>query len=528
MKKLTNIPFLEIESIPLLIKDFLTQKIAGFESQFFNLDNIEKQFLLKERSFSHENRNVLYEVVQQQYSDVEQSAKQKSNLKNLELPHTFTVTTGHQLNLFTGPAFFVYKILQTIKLAELLKNEFPAKNFVPLFWLASEDHDFEEINHFKTEHHYYETKAKSGGAVGRIKVEDDFFISQFEEEFKDSIFGTELILLLKRAYKKGNTLSEATRIIVQELFSDYGLIVLDGDEAKLKAEMKSVFKDELLNQSLFETTQETVGVLTEKYGKVQINPREINLFYLTETRDRIAFENDKFVIVDTDKSFTQEEILAELENYPERFSPNALMRPVYQETILPNIAYIGGNAEIMYWLELQNYFKEIDLPFPILIPRNSMLMISEKTISKTESLGLEINDFFKNFAVVTNNLLLTDNEILPLLVQQENQLKEQFISLKEKAELTEKTFGNLVEAEQIRQLKSFERMKKRLLRAEKIKQSEKLERLENLFLTIHPGNTWQERNYNFSVFYADLGKQWLHNCYDELEVENSELIIFTV
>lgn len=528
LKKLTNIPFLEIESIPLLIKDFLTQKIPGFESQFFNLENIEKQFLQKEKSFSSEKRKVLCEVLQNQYSDFPQSEKQQSNLKNLELENTFTVTTGHQLNLFTGPVFFIYKILQTIKLAEFLNQKFPTKNFVPLFWLASEDHDFEEINHFKTENHYYETKAKSGGTVGRIEVEDDFFISQFEEEFKDSVFGTELILLLKRAYRKGNTLSQATRIIVHELFSDYGLIVLDGDEAKLKSEMKSVFKEELVNQDLFETTQGTVHFLTEKYGKVQVNPREINLFYLSETRDRIAFEDNQYVIVDQEKSFSQEEILAELENHPEKFSPNALMRPVYQETILPNITYIGGNAEIMYWLELKNYFEKLDLPFPILIPRNSMLMISEKTVAKTKNLGLEINDFFKNFAVVTNNLLFENNEILPLLNQQETQLKEQFDNLKVKAELTEKTFGNLVEGEQTRQLKSFDRMRKRLLRAEKIKQSEKLERLENLFQKIHPGNTWQERNYNFSVFYADLGQEWLHSCYQDLEVENSELIIFTI
>ena len=528
MNKLTNIPFLEIESIPLLIKDFLQQKIPGFESQFFNLENIEKQFQLKKQSFSDDKRKVLCEVLQEQHSHQQQSAKQQSNLKDLELHETFTVTTGHQLNLFSGPVFFIYKILQTIKLAEFLSEKFPSKNFVPLFWLASEDHDFEEINHFKTENYYYEIKAKSGGVVGKIKVEDDFFISQFEEEFKDSVFGTELILLLKRAYKKGNTLSQATRVIVQELFSDYGLLVLDADEAKLKAEMKATFKDELIHQNLFETTQETVGFLTEKYGKVQVNPREINLFYLTETRDRIAFEDNQFIIVETEKSFTKEEILAELENHPERFSPNALMRPIYQETILPNIAYVGGNAEIMYWLELKNYFKKLNLPFPILIPRNSMLMISEKTVSKIGNLGLEINDFFKNFAEVTNQLLMKGNEILPLLNQQEINLKEQFLNLKQTAELTEKTFGNLVEAEQTRQLKSFERMKKRLLRAEKIKQSEKMERLENLFLKVHPGNTWQERNYNFSVFYSDLGRDWLHNCYQELEVEKSELIIFTI
>ena len=528
MKKLTNIPFLELESIPLLIKDFLTQKIPGFENHVFTIKNIENQLQRKGQSFSQEKRKVLSEVLQNQYAAYEKSEKQQFNLQNLEQSETFTITTGHQLNLFTGPVFFIYKILQTIKLAAFLNEKFQSKHFVPVFWLASEDHDFEEINHFKTEKHYYETKAKNGGAVGRIKVEDDFFVTQFEEEFKDTVFGTELIVMLKRAYKKGNTLSQATKIIVQELFADYGLLVLNGDDPRLKAEMKQVFKEELLQQDLFETSRETVDYFTEKYGKVQVNPREINLFYLSETRDRIAFENNRYVVVDRDKSFSKEEILGELEHHPERFSPNALMRPVYQETILPNLVYIGWNAEIMYWLELKNYFRALSLPFPLLIPRNSMLMLADKTVGKAKDLGVEINDFFRNFAVVTNKLLLNENEILPLLDLQETQLKEQFGHLKEKAELTDKTFGNLVEAEQTRQLKSFERMKKRLLRAEKIKQKEKVERLENLFLRVHPGNTWQERSYNFSVFYSEWGKDWLQNCYQQLNVENSELIIFNI
>jgi len=528
LKKVAHIPFLEIDSIPVLIKDFLTQKIPGFEGKFFNFENIERQIALKTENFSAKNRQILCDVLAAQYSDFTLTEKQRENLGLLAAKNTFTVTTGHQLNLFTGPAFFIYKILQTVKLAEVLKTKFPNDNFVPIFWMASEDHDFEEINHFKTTENYYETGGKSGGAVGRIKIEDTFFISHFEEEFKDSVFGTELILLLKKAYKKGNTLTEATRIIVQEIFSEYGLLALDGDNADLKSLMKPVFKEELLKQDLNKNSAQIVAFLSEKYGKVQVNPRDINLFYLSETRDRIAFENGKFEIVDQHRSFSEEGILNVLENHPERFSPNALMRPVFQETVLPNLAYIGGNAEIMYWLELKDYFAEINLPFPVLIPRNSMLMLEEKTLSKIEKFDLKAADFFKNFAVVTKDILLNGNEILPFLEQQEEVLKNHFNDLKKRAALTEKTFGNLVEAEETRQLKSFGRMKKRLLRAEKIKQSEKMERLENLFSTIHPGNTWQERVYNFSVFYADFGREWLKLYYDEMDVKKSELIIFTI
>ncbi|MFC3160389.1 bacillithiol biosynthesis cysteine-adding enzyme BshC [Chryseobacterium arachidis] len=528
MKTINKISFQDIESIPQLIKDFLNHKIEGFEESTFSLDHFKKQIHLKQNSFTMDQRNILADTLERQLADLKLSSKQKGNLEDLRLPNTFTITTGHQLNLFSGPVFFVYKILQTIKTCSYLKENFPDFNFVPVYWMASEDHDFAEINHFKTETNFYEINEKSGGAVGRIEITDTFFISEFEKEFKDFVFGTELILMLKEAYKAGNTLTQAIQILVNRLFSEFGLLILDGDSKELKHQIKETFKDELLNFNLHKNSKEKVDFLTKKYGKVQVNPREINLFYLSETRDRIDFDGKNYIIVDKNIQFTEEEILNELENSPEKFSPNALMRPVYQETVLPNLAYIGGNAEIMYWLELKDYFTKLNIPFPVLIPRNSMLFLKEKTLGKIEKLDLKIEDFFQNFTTITNNKILKDNAILELLNQQENLLITQFSELKNIAETTEKSFGNMVKAEEVRQLKSFKRMKKRLLHAEKIKQSELLERLENLFLDVNPSGNWQERVYNFSVFFADHGYSWLETCLEEMQIEESKLIIVAI
>ncbi|MGR3854986.1 bacillithiol biosynthesis cysteine-adding enzyme BshC [Chryseobacterium indologenes] len=528
MKTINKISFNDIESIPQLVKDFLHQKIEGFENNTFSLEHFRQQIHLKKDSFASEKRNILADVFESQLASLTLSSKQKENLDRIKQPNTFTITTGHQLNLFSGPVFFVYKILQTIKTCTYLKENFPDFNFVPVYWMASEDHDFAEINHFKTENNYYETNGKSGGPVGRIEISDTYFISEFEKEFKDSVFGTELILMMKEAYKAGNTLTEAIKILVNRLFSEFGLLILDGDSVELKNQIKTIFKDELLNFSLQKTSKDKVDFLTEKYGKVQVNPREINLFYLSDTRDRIEFNGQKYIIVDKAIQFTEEEILAELENHPEKFSPNALMRPVYQENVLPNLAYIGGNAEIMYWLELKDYFSKINIPFPILIPRNSMLFLKEKTLGKIEKLDLKIEDFFRNFTVLTNQKILKDNFVLRLLEEKEEVLISNFSALKASAETTERSFGNMVKAEEVRQLKSFKRMKKRLLHAEKIKQNELLERLENLFLDVHPAKTWQERVYNFSVFFSDYGYSWLENCLEEMVVQDSKLIIVAI
>lgn len=528
MKTINKISFNDIESIPQLVKDFLNQKIEGFEENTFSLEHFRNQIHLKKDAFTQDQRNILSDELNKQLEDLHLSSRQKENLDRLKLPNTFTITTGHQLNLFSGPVFFVYKILQTIKTCTYLKENFPDFNFVPVYWMASEDHDFAEINHFKTENNYYEINEKSGGPVGRIKISDTFFISEFEKEFKDSVFGTELILMLKEAYKTGNTLTQAIKILVNRLFSDFGLLIIDGDSRVLKTQIKEVFKNELLNSSLYNNSNEKVNFLTEKYGKVQVNPREINLFYLSETRDRIDFDGHRYKIVDTDTIFTQDQILNELENHPEKFSPNALMRPVYQEKVLPNLAYIGGNAEIMYWLELKDYFSKLNIPFPILIPRNSMLFLPEKTLGKVGKLNLKIEDFFGSFTGITNQKILEGSNVLQLLEEKEALLEKSFSELKAIAETTEKSFGNMVKAEEVRQLKSFKRMKKRLLHAEKIKQNELLERLERLFLDIHPSKTWQERVYNFSVFFSDYGYSWLENCLEEMVVQESKLIIVAI
>jgi len=157
-----------------------------------------------------------------------------------------------------------------------------------------------------------------------------------------------------------------------------------------------------------------------------------------------------------------------------------------------------------------------------------MLFIKEKTLGKIEKLDLKIDDFFQNFTKITNAKILNNNSVLESLESQENLILNNFTELKSLAETTEKSFGNMVKAEEVRQLKSFKRLRKRLLHAEKIKQNELLERLETLFLDIHPAKTWQERIFNFSVYFADYGYDWLETIVEEMEVEQSKLIIVAI
>ncbi len=529
MKKIKHIPFQEIESIPQLIKDFLNNELNSRYGDFrFNRENFLSQMEFRNRTFSIDQRKALQQVLLKQHEKNEVSELQKENIQKIGQEGCYTVITGHQLNLFTGPLYFVYKILQTIKTSEYLKKEFPEQNFIPVFWMASEDHDFEEINHFQTKENYYEVRGFSGGPVGKIKVQDEFFIHEFEKDFADTVYGTELIRWMKEAYQQGNTLSEATRKLVQWLFASYGLLIVDGDQSELKEQMITTFEQELFENKLEEETRNEVDFLKGKYGKVQVNPREINLFYLSQTRNRIEKDKLGFRAVDTEIHWSMEQLKNELRSNPERFSPNALLRPVFQETVLPNLAYIGGNAEIMYWLELKEYFAYLNQRLPVLIPRNSLLVLSEKQCKKLHKLNLSVEDLFGNFARVTAREILENSELRILLEEKRLIVEQSFEAIMQRASETEATFSNLVAAEKKRQLKSYERMRKRLLKAERIKQSEKLDRLETLFLEVHPGGSWQERKWNFSVFYADEGKDWLQNCYQQIDVEKSGINILLI
>lgn len=523
MKTIARVPFTEIESVPALIRDFLNDETVGFGDHLFTKENIQQKIQQKWKWFSVDQRKLIVEVLAEQ--NINSSASQRQNIEKLKQTNTYTVCTGHQLNLFTGPVFFVYKILQTIKTAQFLSEELPDAHFVPVFWMATEDHDFEEISFFKAFGNRYETTADGSGAVGRLQLSDRDFISRFTEDFQGFPFADELIKLIAEAYQKDHTLADATRFIVNKLFAEYGLLVLDGDDARLKEQMKPIFRDELLNSSLQQHSEKNVETLTQQYKKVQVNPREINLFYLEEGRNRIDRSEEGFQIADTEIFFSREQIVEILEESPEKFSPNALMRPVFQEMILPNVAYIGGNAEIMYWLELPDYFVYLNLPFPVMIPRSSFLMLSQKQEAKLERLDISVQQLLSSVSKVQNVHVQRDNSLFSEIRALNERLSQQFDTLEQISRKTDITFGNLVNAEKTRQLRSLERMEKRLLRAEKRKNTDLMDRIERIFAEIHPNGSWQERQVNFSEFYLIHGKKWLETCLEEMDPFSPELVI---
>jgi bacillithiol biosynthesis cysteine-adding enzyme BshC len=492
-----------------LIQDYLDQKTAlqPLYNHFPTLENFEKQITEKQLNFDATNRIPLVQTLKKQYQNIEISDLTKQNIELLALENTFTITTGHQLNLFSGPLYFLYKIISTINLTKELKSKYPTYNFVPIYWMATEDHDFEEINYFNFKGKKFRWNKESTGPVGRLSTEGlTEFFEIYSSELGSSSNANTLKNLFENAYLNHDNLADATRCLANSLFSAYGLVILDADDAYLKRAFIPYIKEELENQTSYKTVQKTIEEL--KDYTIQVNPREINLFYIEDNlRERIIFEHNKYIINNTKTSFSKEEILKLLESNPEKFSPNVIMRPLYQEIILPNLCYIGGGGEIAYWLELKSFFEAVNITFPILLVRNSVLLSTEKQAHKADKLGLSWYDLFTKPAHLVNTITHKLSPFPIDLTPQKEILEKQFEYLYELANQTDKSFSGAVKAQEVKQKKGLENLEKRLLKAQKRKLSDQLQRITDLQCELFPNNSLQERQSNFSEFYLEKGEQ---------------------
>lgn len=513
-----------------LMNDYLDQnpKLQSLYNRFPTFENFEAQIVEKQNNFNNSHRASLVSVLQKQYAEIEISHLTQQNIESLKVNNTFTVTTGHQLNLFSGPLYFLYKIISTINLTTELKVKYPAYNFVPVYWMATEDHDFEEINYFNFKGRKFRWNAASSGPVGRLSTKglDDFF-EIFEQELGHSTNAETLKKLFEGAYLNHSNLADATRYLANALFGTHGLVIIDADDADLKKNFAPYIKEELLNQTAHKKVLETIENLKEY--SVQVNPREINLFYIEDNlRERIIFENGNFKVNNTKIEFSEIEILKLLESNPEKFSPNVIMRPLYQEVILPNLCYIGGGGEIAYWLELKSFFDAVKVSFPILLVRNSVLLASEKQIKKANKLNLSWNDLFTKQADLVNNKAQILSEIDIDLSHLKEQLKTQFNILNEITTKTDPSFAGAVKAQEVKQLKGLEKLEKRLLKAEKIKLKDTLTRIIDLQNELFPNQSLQERQANFSEFYIESGEHLISKLFEQLKPleQHFNIIVF--
>lgn len=516
-----------------LIVDYLDEKpeLKPLYNRFPRIENFKTQIEEKGSNFNGNDnikRQVLVSELEKQYLNFEVSEVTFNNIKLLNHQNTFTITTGHQLNLFTGPLYFLYKIISTINLCKELKLAYPEFNFVPIYWMATEDHDFEEINYFNFKDKKIKWNRESFGPVGRLSTDGlEEVLNQFSAELGIGENANYLNQLFQKSYLEHSNLADATRYLANELFKNEGLVIIDGDSKELKKMFLPFAKEELLNQTSFKKV--TATNLHLEHYKIQVNPREINLFYIEDhLRERIVFENEKFKVNSTKIEFTTDEIVSELENHPEKFSPNVILRPLYQEVILPNLCYIGGGGEIAYWLELKSNFEANNITFPIVLIRNSVLLATQKQAQKAQKLDLNWSDLFLNQTELINQKTKQLSSFTIDFSEQKEYLKKQFELLTTIAHQTDKSFIGAVKAQEAKQIKGLENLEKRLLKAEKRVLSEQLDRIIQLQNELFPNQSLQERKANFSEFYVDFGSNLIASLTNKLRPLEQEFSILTL
>ncbi len=516
-----SIPYKNTGYFSKLICDYLAEdeSLKAFYNRFPNLENFKHQLVEKQKNFTDEKRHLLSKRIMFQYGDNSLSQHTLSNIDLLREHTTFTVTTGHQLNLFTGPLYFLYKIFSAINLAEQLNKKYTTNHFVPVYWMATEDHDFDEINYFNLFGKKVKWDRKASGAVGELSTEGLKEVKQqLKKEFGESENAKKLISLFSDAYTKHDNLADATRFLANRLFYHQGLVIIDGNDKEFKKCFIPYAEKELTENLSYKKVSETTERLTDLGFSEQVHPREINLFYLKKNmRERIIEREGRFYVNETELSFSKDEILKELHENPERFSPNALLRPLYQEEILPNLCYIGGGGELAYWFQLKDYFNKVEVPFPILLLRNSALFVPKMVSEKLQKLNVKIEDLF-----LSQHGLMTKhtNEISKIDIdfsQQKEFLKQQFRDLYELAKQTDASFLGAVGAQEKKQLNGLENLEKRLLKAQKRNLSEELERVKKIQNQLFPNQSLQERHLNFSEFYLEYGEGLLEILKEKLD-----------
>ncbi|TGD58065.1 bacillithiol biosynthesis cysteine-adding enzyme BshC [Flavobacterium humi] len=503
-----------------LMVDYLNQKpeLGQFYNHFPSIENFEKQIREKQQNFAGDaKRETLVEALEKQYEGFAISGATRKNIADLTNQDTFTITTGHQLNLFTGPLYFLYKIVSVINLTKELRAAYPDYNFVPVYWMATEDHDFEEINHFSFKRKKIHWNTESTGPVGRLPTDGlDKVLDAFALELGPGKNAGTLKELFRESYLNHATLADATRFLANALFGEEGLVIVDGDDRKLKKLFIPFAKEELLHRTSFEKVSQTIKDL--KQYDIQVNPREINLFYIEDhIRERIVFENGKYKVNTTTLEFSEQEILDELENSPEKFSPNVILRPLYQEIILPNLCYIGGGGEIAYWLELKEMFDFHQITFPMLLLRNSVLLVSGKQEAKADKLQLRWQDLFAKQTDLVHAKTIELSAFNLDFSEQKAFLHQQFEKLGQIASQTHQSFTGAVKAQEAKQLKGLENLEKKLLKAEKKKYQEELSRITSLQEELFPNQGLQERQLNFSEFYLESGNMLIATLLEQLQ-----------
>jgi bacillithiol synthase len=489
---LHKIPLEQTHAFSKLLHEYLAPAtvLKPFHQYAPSIEGIRQA--VAECHFPVERRAVLKSVLQQQYDSSTPHALIQQQLEHIDDPHTFFVTTGQQIHVLGGPLYVLFKIASTIKLAEECKRAMPDKHFIPLFWMASEDHDLAEIDHVSVFGKVYHVDLQATGPAGRVSNRP---INAWISSVPD------VPPVFKEAYATHDNLSLATRHWLHELFSAYGLLILDADEAALKKEFIPIIEQELFAGLSVGPVRECTQRLEDLGYKGQVYPRDINLFYISDQgRHRIEFKNNTYEVQGTGVIIDPYRLKEEVHQHPERFSPNVALRPIYQQYILPNVAYVGGPAEVAYWLQLKTLFDKLEMKMPVIMPRNFGMILTKNIMMRLKKLDLAYADLFLSEEALKQLFFEKKNYALPAWEDSYRLLNELWKGVEDKALKADGSLQGYVAAEKSKLEKQLEGIEKRVQKSYEQKLDQELSQLTKVKEQLFPEGSLQERKESFVSF----------------------------
>lgn len=491
------------------------------QQPFIDLTSLSAQIALKKEVYSTESRKALVNVLQKQLGGYCSTAQQE-NIQLLAQESTFTITTGHQLTLFGGPLYLVYKVLHVVKLCALFNETTNQNKLVPIFWMASEDHDFDEVKHARVFQHKLSWDAQQTGAVGRFELSD---FNEIYTEFASLFEGKETAIQSLLQLSLNRNYAAFTQEFISTLFADFGVLVLQPDTLELKNQFRTVIENELFQQPSFEAVNATNKLLLEKGIQPQATVREINLFYLSNgKRKRIIQEGTNYLL--DEKRVTQDEISHLLASEIQNFSPNVILRPVYQETILPNLAYIGGGGEMAYWVQLKKVFEAHQTIFPLLQQRNSFLLLDAHTSKKLNKLDWDVTRFFTDKQQLRAAYLAEQPDLQLDFTAIATAFDTLSQAMQEKTKEVDESLNSLATAETVRIKNQLDQFEAKLLKQLKAKHEQQLAAIDFISERFHPANELQERALHWLNF-APTGdfNNLFHSIYQAVDPFENDLIV---
>lgn len=481
-------------------------------------------------------RERLAAILKEQNQSYGCGAQTVGNIQKFFQEKACAVVTGQQAGLFSGPLYTIYKALTAIKLTEFL-NQNNLGCFVPVFWLASDDHDFEEINHFtlldkhnriadiQYQGHPAHPKIPVSEIILSMEISD--CIQQLDECTYDSEFKTEILSQLSAAYQPGRSMVNAFAQWLTRLFKPYGLIFIDAAHPELKDLGKDVFQVEIAkNSPSTQSALETSRKLAKKNYSPQIQLHEgiSNVFLVEDERQTIQFRDDDYSLKGKPQAYKKEELLQLLEEQPHKFSPNVLLRPLYQDALLPTVAYVGGLSEVAYFAQMKKVYEAFDLPMPIIYPRKSLTLIEKKVGSVLNTYGLEVQDIWRNAEAKIN--AIAKEHIPPSLdkaIQNTiSHLDKDLADIKRETSAFEPTLEKSVDLTIRKIHHQIHLLEKKILRAIKKQSTIITQRIHLAKNSLYPHQHLQERIFNITPFLIKYGFTLMDRLYKAVDIKHHD------